>query len=236
MGSTNKYDVKDFLYVPTKMNDPDAGAGGQTVLFGFFSNVESAVRTDLGLSELAEADYANPPAGLVYKANFPTPPRANRRFATEYASSYCDATKVRELRRKLWTVTEPVEKSPAILNGTPNSFQAGVYVAIPEKNINYGWNVPTETLTRWQAFAGFAALNIKIMTAADKGKVVFGIRGTGDRNLMGYPVPPRGRFASVLNPGTPQENINTHTTFYQNGITLPAEFVHARNAILEIVA
>lgn len=235
MGSTNKYNSKDFLYVPTKMVDATGGAGGtpQTILFGFLSNVESAVRNDLGLTELPEANYSNPPEGLVWKASFPTPPRASKRFAAEIASSYCSAAKVAELRRKLWNVSEPLQKSPAIINGTTGMLVAGVYVNIPTKKINYGWNIPTETLTRLQTFAGWGDLNIKIMTASDKGKVVFGIGGTGKNK--GYPVPPRGRCASTV--GTaPNVEINTHTTFYEPGITLPDDFVPLRPAILEIVA
>jgi hypothetical protein len=200
MGSQTKYGKKDLVYVA--INLPPAGEGGapgDPIKYGFFTNIPTANRTDLGQIAIPESSFADPPDKLVIGCSFPKPRRASRRENLRYTSSFVARDRLDEARKKGYRVSP--SKGNSKINLAASSLVQSVYVVI--RGIKYGWNMPKVTETN---AGSLAELGVIKAVAGDRDELCFGCN---------FPKPPKASLVKVTG-----DDIKTITTFYDPGKTL----------------
>jgi hypothetical protein len=145
---------------------------GSEIKYGFRSNIDEATATILGHTIIA-GEY---PVGLVIGANSPKPPRASRRQASGYQSSWCSSTAVVAARAAGFTVRAGKRR-----RARSSSRSATVYVS--DGGLKLAWNIPRTTYQRIIQ-NDLTALGIKTAGAGDE-DLVFG---------QSYPKKPRVSF------------------------------------------
>lgn len=195
MGSQTKYNTKDLVYVHITIPVAEGEGQGTTSLkYGFFTNIPSGNRTDLGHVAIAANQYADPPVGLVMGCSFPRPRRASKRETARFVSSYVSREQMVAARKKGYRVSP--SRTNSKINLSPASFVTSVYVTI--RGVNYGWNIPKVTITNVGDLAG--SLGVKTANAGDRDELCFGAN---------FPKPPQASIIKVSG-----DDIKTIRTFY----------------------
>ena len=201
MGSQSKYNAKDLVYVTTFIGPDDPGGGTPpTVKYGFYTNIPTPNRTQLGQTLVSTTDFGDPPTGLVLGCSFPKPFRASKREDNRFTSSYVDKSKITSAKVAGYRIAKAKARTKIILAGD-EKFVVSVYV--PIRGIKYGWNIPKVTETN---VGSLSSLGIVNATAADRDDLCFGTN---------FPKPPRAQKVT----GTTAENLKTITTFYSPTVT-----------------
>lgn len=135
---------------------------GSDIKYGFRTNVDDAVRSILGHVPVEGAF----PVGLVIGANSPKPPRASRRRAAGYQSSFCSASAVVAARENGFSVRPGRSRS-----GRVSRLSATVYVTVEGNKL--AWNMPIALYSRILD-DDLAGLGIRLATPADD-DLIFGV-------------------------------------------------------------
>lgn len=141
---------------------------GSTTKYGFLTNVDSAAQTALGHTAVT----GNYPTGLVIGANAPKPPRAKKRFATGWESSFVSTGSVTTAKAAGWKVS-----AGKVRTGASSAKAKTVKVTFQGNEL--AWKMPNYLYTKISA--DLAALGIQDAASTDL-DLVFGAR---------YPILPR---------------------------------------------
>lgn len=188
----------DLVYVNARIRP-----NGQTIHYGFHTNIPSAERTILGHQDAKGAG-----AGQVYlEANIPQPPRYRKQMLTGTVSSFCSSNAIGNARNDGYRQSKPAKYL------TPLETDLMVRVGVNLGNgIHYCWNMYLEDFN-----SHGAALGIERVTNTTNG-----VMGTSN------PRPPRA-FRVVA--GAEETGTRTQSSFYDRNAGLPTGWRSEDNGV-----